>query len=321
MRTRLVLAIVLLYGVAWAGSAPGQLTSQASPQTASGQAAPSAQAPSTPASSPAVPTSDMEGSDPQAVGSVEAADLLPEPPVAPKGKSTLVGGRIGKVDHVRDELTVLPFGGRNLRITLDERTRIYRDGGKVSPGDLRSGEKIYVDTVLEGTTIFAKNIRILTQRSSGEARGQIVSFDPGKAELVLNDPLSSEPVTLHIASATHILREQRPASVADLRPRSLVSVKFRPGSEGVVAGEISILAQPGADFTFEGRVKNLDLHTGLLVLEDPRDQKTHEVRFDPSTVRVEGELVEGAEVTMTADFDGTRYATNAITVRSSPASK
>src|ERR1700730_15998687 len=132
---------------------------------------------------------------------------------------------------------------------LDGRTQIYRDGIKVSPSDLRGGEKVYVDTVLNGTTIFAKNIRILTQRSSGESRGQVVSFDPGKAELVVNDPLSPEPVTLHIDSATQILREERPASVADLRPRSLVSVKFSPGSEGVVASEISILAQPGTDFT------------------------------------------------------------------------
>ena len=326
MRVSPILAIVFVYVAAWAQSSPQKPNSQVPPQTPPTQAAPSAQAPPNqpPLTQSVTPgasaPSDVEGADPESVGSAEAAHLLPEPPAAAKGKLTLVGGRIEKVDYVRDEITVRPFGGRNLRIMLDERTQIYRDGAKVLPGALRGGEKIYVDTVLDGITIFAKNIRILTQRSNGESRGQIVSFDPGKAELVVNDALSPEPVTLHIVAATQILHEERPASLSDLRPRSLVSVKFRPGSEGVVASEISILAQPGTAITFVGRVTNVDLHTGLLVLEDPRDKKTYEVRFNPSAIRINGDLVEGAEVTVTADFDGTRYVTNAIMVNSGPAS-
>ena len=92
----------------------------------------------------------------------------------------MVGGRVGKVDHVRDEIMVQPFGGRNLRIVFDGRTQIFRDGVKATASDLRGGDKIYVDTVLDGTTIFAKNIRIQTQRTSGESRGQVVSVDPAE---------------------------------------------------------------------------------------------------------------------------------------------
>ena len=135
--------------------------------------------------------------------------------------------------------------------------------------------------------------------------------------MVVNDPLSPEPVTIRFTSSTKFCVKQNAVPVTDLRPRSLVSVKFRPGSEGgVVAGEISILAQPGNDFLFAGRVANLDLHTGLLVLEDPRDKKTYEVHFNPSTVRIDGDLVEGADVSVSADFDGTRYTTNSITINS-----
>ena len=61
--------------------------------------------------------------------------------------------------------------------------------------------------------------------------------------------------------------------------------------------------------------------TGLLVLEDPRDKKIYEVHFDPSTVRIDGDLVVGAEVSVSADFDGARYTTNSIIINSAPASQ
>jgi hypothetical protein len=237
----------------------------------------------------------------------------------PQGKATLVGGTLTKLDRVRDQITVRPFGGRDVRILFDGRTQIYRDGTKIPLTELRGGEKIYVDTILDGSTIFANNIRLLTRPSAGESRGQIVSFDRDTNELVVNDVLSPKPVRLHIAPATKITRDQQPASVADLHLRSLIEVKFGLESGQIVAREISIMAQPGADFTFTGRVTNLDLHSGLLVVEDPRDRKTYEVHFDPAAVRINGDLVEGAEVAVTADFDGTGYTTNAIMVNTRPA--
>ncbi len=340
MRLTHILLLVPICGMAvcgtvWAQSSSGQPTSQAPPQMPAAQTptnqapanqAPANQAPANqvaPSPSPETPSgADVEASSSESSRATDAVELLPELPAAPTGKSTLVGGRVSKVDHVRDEIMVQPFGGRNLKIVFDGRTQIFRDGAKATASDLRGGDKIYVDTILDGTTIFAKNIRILTQRTSGESRGQVVSFDSGRAELLVNDPLSPEPVTIRVTSSTKILREQHAVPVTDLRPRSLVSVKFRPGSEGgVVAGEIAILAEPGSDFPFAGRVTNLDLHTGLLVLEDPRDKKTYEVHFDPSTVRIDGDLVEGAEVSVSADFDGTRYTTNSIIINSAPASQ
>jgi hypothetical protein len=261
----------------------------------------------------------VQPAEAEAPAFTDAAELLPEPPSLPQGKATLVGGTLTKLDRVRDQITVRPFGGKDVRILFDGRTQIYRDGTKIPLTELRGGEKIYVDTVLDGSTIFAKNIRLLTRASTGESRGQIVSFDRDTSELVVNDVLSPKPVKLRIAPDTKITRDQQSASVADLHLRSLIEVKFETESGQIVAREIAIKAQPGTDFSFAGRVTNLDLHAGLLVLEDPRDRKTYEVHFDPATVRINGDVVEGAEVAVTADFDGTRYTTNAILVNTRPA--
>jgi len=308
-----VLAVILIGGMAWGQSRP-QSTPQVPPP------APASQNRSTRPPAPGPEPADVQPAEPDEAGFTDAADLLPEPPSLPQGKATLVGGTLTKLDRVRDQITVRPFGGRDVRILFDGRTQIYRDGTKIPLTELRGGEKIYVDTILDGSTIFAKNIRLLTRPSPGESRGQIVRFDRDTNELVVNDVLSPKPVRLHIGPDTKITREQQPASVADLHLRSLIEVKFGTDSEGqAVAREISIVAQPGADFTFAGRVTNLDLHAGLLVVEDPRDRKIYEVHFDPAAVSINGDLVEGAEVAVTADFDGTRYTTNAIVVNTRPA--
>jgi hypothetical protein len=69
-----------------------------------------------------------------------------------------------------------------------------------------------------------------------------------------------------------------------------------------------------------GRVAHLDLHLGLPALVDPREQKSYEISFDPTTVRLESNLRGGADATVAASFDGTRYSATAITV-STPAGK
>jgi hypothetical protein len=58
------------------------------------------------------------------------------------------------------------------------------------------------------------------------------------------------------------------------------------------------------------------LHLGQLVLVDPRDEKRYEVFFDSARFPVSRELHEGADVTVTADFDGARYVASAIAIHS-----
>ena len=238
-------------------------------------------------------------------------DLLPQP----AGKATLVGGILSKVDGLRDEITVKVFGGKTTRILFDGRTHFYRDGVAASANDLRDGERVYVDTMLAGTSIFAKNIRLVTQGAAGQSSGQVQSYDNQTGELVMSDAISPFGLKLRILPTTAITRDGRAASSSDLATGTLVSIVFvpNPGREPV-AREISILANPGTKFVFQGRVVQLDVHIGLLVVIDPRNQKTYEISFDPNRMNVSANLREGSNVQATTTFDGSHYVADSIQV-------
>ncbi len=240
-------------------------------------------------------------------------DLLPQP----KGKVSLIGGTIAGVDRVRDEIIIKVFGGGTLHILFDSRTQIERDGARVSASDLRSGERIYLDTMPANAQIEAKNIRLVSQEAVGQTVGQVASYNTRTGDLELNDAISPQPLKLHVVPTTTFSREQGAASNGDLLPGTLVSVTFATNTpEDVVARQISILAAPGKLFIFAGRIVQLDLRLGSLVLVDPRDQKSYEVVFDPHSIPISDSLREGATVVATASFDGRRYVATAIRVDS-----
>ena len=240
-----------------------------------------------------------------------------EVPPLPAGKATLLGGTILNVDHVRDHLILKVFGGSRTAVLFDERTRVFRDGNSTSLDDLKNGERAYLDTTLDGTDIFARNIRIADQSPMGQSSGQIVDFRPGSGELIVRDTISPEPVKLHLASNAVILQGERTVRPAELRPGTLVTLAFTPGKgDAPIVQKISVLATPGAVFVFSGRIEYVDLHRGLLVLVDPRDNKSYEVHLDPGTRFVTRDLKQGADVTVQASFDGTRYQSQSIAVNS-----
>src|SRR5262249_1146677 len=159
----------------------------------------------------------------------------------------------------------------------------------------------YVDTVLDGTSIFAKNIRVISKGTFGQSRGQIVDYDRARSEMTLNDGLSPDTFKVRIIPGTKVLNDGRETSTNLLRPGTLVAIEFSPSGDGVVsAQQISILAQPGTSFTFVGRVMFLDMQKGILVLVDPRDKKNYEVSFNPSTVHINGDLHFDSDVTVRA---------------------
>ena len=91
--------------------------------------------------------------------------LLDVPPL-PKGKATLVGGRVGKIDPIRNRITVEPFGGGDkMKVFFDERTHIYRDGTETTQANIHKGDRVYVDTLLDGPRVFARNIRRAGRRA------------------------------------------------------------------------------------------------------------------------------------------------------------
>jgi hypothetical protein len=244
-------------------------------------------------------------------------------PPMPRGKSTVIGGAIRGVDHVRDQFTLNVFGGGALKVLFDQRTQVYRDGLKSALSDLRAGDHVSVETVLDGTAVFARSIHLLSGAPEGECQGQVMNYNPTDRELTVRDSLSRQPVQLRVPAGTAMIRQGQAASASssvgspDLAPGTLVSVKFQSDNKGHgVASGIAVLATPGTVFVFVGNVAFLDLHSGLLVLVDPRDDKRYDVFFDSARFPLSREIHEGADVTLTADFEGSRYVARAITINS-----
>jgi len=244
--------------------------------------------------------------------------FLPDLPAMPRGKSTVIGGSIREVDGVRDQLTLNIFGGRGMKVLFDARTQVYRDGQKASLRDLRAGDHVSVETMLDGTTVFARSIHMLSQLPEGECQGQVMSYDRGNGELMVRDSLSPKPIKLHVSSATTIVRQGQDSSSGDLIAGTLISIHFQADNGGQnVARRIAVLATPGSNFVFSGNVIFLDLHQGLMALVDPRDDKRYEISFDPDHFVISRDVHEGTAVTVTANFDGARYSASAVTVNPS----
>ncbi len=240
------------------------------------------------------------------------ADPLMDLPTLPKGNVSLVGGKVVGVDRVRDRLTVEAFGGKKMKFSFDERTHIYRDGVETTQMGIRKGDRVYVDTQLVGTTIFARNIRVGTRSGPAYAQGQIEGYDPGRRTVVIRDSLSSESVAFRLTPNTVVTGKA--SSASDLREGALVNVKFAPDSgKNGIAQEITVTARPGETFTFAGRVTYLDLRAAKLAVQNQTDGKTYEIQFDPARGNYENLGVD-ADVNVSAQFDGKDYIARQITV-------
>jgi hypothetical protein len=246
---------------------------------------------------------------------IDPASLLPDlRPLSP-AKASLLGGTISRLDRVQDKIAVQVFGGGKVSIFFDPRTNIFSNGTPATIADLRQGDRIYIDTVLDGSRVFARSINLKTTASVGESQGVVVSYRADKQEVLVRDSLSPNPLKVRLDSGTHILRDGHAATAADLVPGTLVAVKFGSQKDGGgLAREMSILAVPGSNFTFAGEIVGLDLSTARLVVNSMTDHKTYEICLDPASVPVNDDLHLGAQVTVVTNFDGTRYIARNVTV-------
>lgn len=329
------LLICFLSGLMLVGIANGQAAPMQPGQPPSSAEAPPAVVPPSAALSPSTSTSSTSAPAPSqgekgdvaadnasdndnasSDSAIDPASLLPDLPPLSKSKVTLVGGTIEKLDRVRDQLTVRPFGGGGrMKILFDARTRVYRDGQVTSPTDLKKGDRVYVDTILNGTEVFARNIRFNSNAAQGESQGSVVSYNADRGELLLRDALSPQPMRVRVNSSTRVLQGDRAISPSALGSGTLVAVKFISENNGRdVAREISVLALPGATFTFAGEVAAVNLRTGLLVLNSATDHKTYEINFDPSKFAVDDNWRQGTDVSVQTRFDGTRYTAQNVTI-------
>jgi hypothetical protein len=286
--------------------------------------------------SPSVPIQSLSPSEPAATNqtnpdqpgapeaegaenTVDPASLIPDLPKLPPAEASLIGGTIGRLDRVQDQLTIDVFGGGRIKTLFDPRTRVFRDGKPASTADLKTGERIYVDTILAKGNVFARNIRISGASAEGESQGVVVSYRQDDGTLLVRDLLAPGPMRLRVTSASRILHNGQHVTTGDLAPGTLVALKFEPEPGGrSIAREISILITPGTQFSFSGQVIFLDLRNGLLVVNSSADHKNHEIHFDPNTLQVSQGLHEGAQVTVLTRYDGNQYVARGLTVEPNP---
>ena len=238
---------------------------------------------------------------------VDPSTLLPELPPVPKANATLIGGTLDRIDMVRDKLTIRLFGGGKESFLFDPRTQVYRGGKRATVADLRAGERIYLDTILDGSDVFARTIRLNAAQATGTSQGVVLKFRSDGSQIILRDALSPNPVDVQVNSSTRVMQGDKVVPLSALVPGTLISINFNAeGGLRNAATEISILAQPGTQYTFSGLVVHIDLRAGLLVLNSSTDHKTYEVYLPPSINPDEG-LQPGASVKVVTSFDGERY--------------
>jgi hypothetical protein len=233
-------------------------------------------------------------------------------PPLPKGETSLVGGTVKKIDRIRNRFTVEPYGkSKKMTLEFDERTHIYRDGVETTERGIQRGDRVYVDTMLDGARLFARNVRVVTGAAPADARGQILAYDARQGLMTLRDELSAAPVSFRVTQKTVVTGAQGSSAPMDLVPGSLVAVRFSPHrGEHNLAREVSVLAVPGSSFTFVGTVRHLDLRTGTLVVQNQTDNKTYELQIEPGML---GENVTvGSNVTVSALFTGSGYRAKTV---------
>lgn len=245
---------------------------------------------------------------------IDPASLLPDLPTVPSTNATLIGGTIEKLDRVRDQVTVDVFGGGRMKVMFDPRTQIYVSGKPATTAELHEGERISLDTILDGNTVFARNIRVKAGHAVGESEGVVLNYREDRGELTVRDAISPSPVRIRLTSATQLVQNDRAMPLSTLSPGTLIGIKFDSEGNADVAREISILALPGVLYTFTGKIAYLNLSTGLLVVNSATNGKSYEIYLNPSKSQDEN-LHAGAKVTVGAGFEGSRYVARTITVQ------
>jgi len=250
----------------------------------------------------------------------DGRDPVLDPPPFPAGTTTLVGGIIRRVDPVRNRMTIGVFSGDNWTVRFDERTHIFRNGAETTELALKKGERVYVDTMLDENNhdIFARNIRLGVAAPPADASGQITSVDTAHGEVALRDNINSVPVHFGVDKETQISNGNTPINLAALKPGALVHVKFSAqGGYRGMAREITVIAMPGAAFTFVGKVTYLDVHRGVLAIQNA-DGKTYDIHFSRTQLPEINNLTVGTQVNLVAIFEGSQYTAQSMKVIAGP---
>jgi len=245
----------------------------------------------------------------------DVADLLAPKPLQ-QSKLSLIGGRVKSIDQIRDHITVSVYGAGNMQVKFDQRTHFYRDGKETTQMALKKDDRVYLDTQLFEGKVFARNVHVVTGASPADANGQIVSFNSRNGNMVVRDSIAGGTVAFRVSPQTRIKYGDGEGRQSALIPGTLIAVKFTPQSRRAgTADEVTIIAEPGASFTYFGRVTHLDLRYGFLAIENQVDGKVYDVHLDPS-FHVPDNLTIGSQVTVVATFEGKEYTAQSVKVNS-----
>ena len=259
------------------------------------------------------------GPNPQASGTRPASaaaerenyDPLLDLPPLPHNEVTLIGGTVVRLDEIMNRMVVQPFGGKQkMNVAFDTRTHFYQDGKAITEREIKQGQRIYLDTMLNGNKVFAKTIWIQTAVESGVGQGQIIDFDDGKQVLTVRDELSSQPLKMRLSSGVVIRKGEQPASKSDLVQGALVALTFGPQRE---VQQVTVLATPGTAFTFSGRVTYVDMSRKMIAIDNRSDRKKYDVSVNAIPQSVLRQVREGSEISLSAVFDGNQYDARSLT--------
>lgn len=263
----------------------------------------------------------VAATDPDISTATPPSGSLSAIPPIPGGESTILGGAIRDVDPVLDRFTLRIVGEKPMRILYDERTQVFLDGKHIPLRDLKPSEHASVQTTLDGTSVFAISVHILTQRQEGAFQAEVVDYDPTTGNLSLVSGGGGEPMQVKVSANTRFDRKGQQGFTSgqtgpsDLRPGALVSLQFEPDGGGrAYATQITFLATPGSQFVFGGNLISLDMQTGTLVLLDPKNNQTYQISFNPVTVPSIQKAHAGQHVRVSAEYDGTRYVASDVTL-------
>jgi hypothetical protein len=257
--------------------------------------------------------------NPSAALQRENYDPLLDLPPLPHNSVTLMGGIVVNADEVMNRMTFRPFGTKQkLQVHFDTRTHFYLDGKPITERDIKPGQRIYLDTMLNGDRVFAKTIWIRSTTESGVGRGQIISFDPKRQLVTIHDELSNQPVKLQMTQSTVVRKGNQPGSESDLVEGALVNIDF--GAQHDLRS-ITVLATPGSVFTFAGRVTYVDLSQKLISVDNQSDGKKYDISMEAIAESVLRQIHEGDNVSVSAVFEGNGYSARSVDIAAAGSSE
>lgn len=249
-------------------------------------------------------------SAPNGVRRSEDYDPLLDLPPLKHEKVTLVGGVVVRLDEVMNHMVFQPFGtNQKMQVHFDSRTHFYLDGKPITEREVKQGQRIYLDTQLNGDRVFAKTIWIRSSAESGVGRGQITDFDPAHRVVTVRDELSNQPLKLQLAPNATIRKGNQAGSESDLVQGALVSIEF--GAQRELRG-ITVLASPGSTFLFSGKVTYVDLSQKMIAIDNRSDGKKYDVSMEAIAPSVLRQIREGKDVSVSTVFDGNRYSARTV---------